>query len=93
MEIIGNRATILNALQDIKDDTYYVLIVKEKSSLNQLYTVLRKACPPGLAFDEWKQQVKEKHGLYYFDGEKVYKSFKQLSTKERKELIRYYEVL
>lgn len=89
MEKSGNKEELLIWLETIPDDFYHVIIVKDKErSLNQLYAIIRKSKPHGVKFEDWKQTVKDKHGLFFYEeGERVYRSFKKLTHNEIEHIV------
>ena len=93
MEKSGNKKSLLIWLESLPEDEYHLIIVKDKKhSLNQLHAILRKAKPVGMKFNDWKIIVKDEMGLFYFeDGEKVYRSFKNLTQSELDQLFADYD--
>lgn len=89
MEVFGKKTDLLKIINNLPDDNYHLIIVKDKPySLNQLYAILRKSKPHGISLEEWKIQVKDKLGLFYYEDDiKIYRSFKKLTTNEITHLI------
>jgi hypothetical protein len=89
MENSGSKESLADYILSLPEDFYHLIIVRDKTvSLNQLHTVLRKSKPHGVKFDDWKEQIKEKHGLFYFEGEqKIYRSFTKLTNTELTHLL------